>query len=139
MKWEECYPGQIVYIKHFDEFTKEFLGHPYLIIQHQGFKSRHKNNIICLRITSKIDDLEDKILIQPSKCNGLAKISAILVNSEHLFDVSQGTLIGQLEYEMFKYVENERKKFLENQFEEWDIAYENIKKYQDRHRRKGDI
>lgn len=136
MKWNECYPGQIVYVNHYDEFTKEFMGHPYLIIQHQGFKSKHKNNIICLRITSKLDDLEDKILIQPSETNSLDTISGIIINAEHLFDVTQAVLLGQCEYEIFKYVINKRKEFVKSQFEEMYIALDNMKKYQDRHRKK---
>lgn len=133
MKWYECFPGQIVYIKHYDEFLKKFTAHPYLVYGREGFRSGKKQNIVCLRITSRYDDMEDKVFLPHSICNSLDKDSAIVYNAEHLFDVKDALLIGQCEHWILLDVITKRREYLRQQDEDMIHAYENIKKYQDKY------
>lgn len=130
MKWQECYPGQIVFIKHYDEFKKRMTSHPYLIYDIQRFHSLKKNNIICFRITSKLSDEEDKVFIPSSITNSLDKDSAIVYNAEHLFNVNDALLIGQCEWEIFDEVIKKRKRYLSVQYNEVLQALKHIKAYQ---------
>ncbi len=131
MKWEECYPGQIVFIRHYDEFLKKYTSHPYLVYGKQGFHSKKKKNIICLRITTHLEDMEDKLPIHPSICNSLDKESAIVYNAEHLFDVNNALLIGQCEWDVFDEVIDKRRRYLDIQNTDALQALKNMKKYQE--------
>ena len=133
MNWQDCFPGQIVFIKHFDEFKKRATAHPYLVYGRQGFHSHNKKaNIVCFRITSKIDTVEDKVMIPSSICNSLDKDSAIVYNAEHLFNANDALLIGQCEWEIFEEVIKKRKRYLAVQQQDAEQALKNIKRYQER-------
>lgn len=130
MDWRKCKIGQIVYIKHFDEFEKKHSGHPYIIFQHQNEPGKH-NNIICFRITSKLHDKKYKILIKPNKLNNLDKTSAICYDAEHLFNVEDAVYFGSCEYPIFEKLLEKRLDYVFEQMKDAKKASLDLKRDND--------
>lgn len=130
---EDIFPSHVVICEHFDQFTKAFIKHPFVVWKRQGFNSKCKNNIYAFRMTTNLKHKDIyNIVINPSEANGLKKRSYVCTDSIFLLDVNGCDVVGQLNTDDFLKVIESRVSVHNEELMEAVHALKNISIYESR-------
>lgn len=130
-KKTSIFPSSIVTATLYDPFTKRMVAHPYVVWRRQGFKSTMKNNVYAFRVTSNTDDMFWwKVPVEANSKTSLLEDSCVCTDAIFLLDITNVTLIGQLDSQTFLQVIEARKKVAYAEETEAIHTLKNLIKYE---------